>query len=68
METKVSKFSPEEAWFILTNLTEMESAILAYQKQMGIAEMFLDFQSGGNNLEGTKVRDEGVIYLILLIL
>ena len=46
----------------------MESAILAYQKQMGIAEMFLDFQSGGDNLEGTKVRDEGLIYLILLIL
>ena len=48
-------WASEEAWFILTNLSSMAEALEAYQKRMGIEEMFRDFKSGGYNLEGTQV-------------
>jgi hypothetical protein len=45
--------SVKEGWFILTNLGSLTSAIAAYQKQMGIEEMFRYYKSGGYYLEGT---------------
>ena len=40
-------WSPEEGWFILTNLSDLTSAINAYKKREDIEEMFRDFKSGG---------------------
>ena len=60
-------WSVDEAWFILTNLSSIEEALDAYQKRMGIEEMFRDFKSGGYNLEGTQVRGQRLSALILLI-
>ncbi len=37
-------WGPDEGWFILTNLPNLESAILAYKKRFGIEEMFRDFK------------------------
>jgi hypothetical protein len=51
-------WSPDEGWFILTNLPDLESAILAYKKRFGIEEMFRNFKKGGYNLEGTNVTGE----------
>jgi Transposase DDE domain len=64
---KYRGWAPEEGWFILTNLEDLESAIRSYQKRFGIEEMFRDFKSGGYDLEGTKVTDERLIGLVLLI-
>lgn len=58
---------PDEGWFILTNLEDLESAILAYKKRFGIEEMFRDFKRGGYNLEGTNVTDERLVVMVLLI-
>lgn len=58
---------PEEAWFVLTNLDSLEAAIKAYKKSFGIEEMFRDFKSGGYNLEATKVSQDRLLTLILLI-
>ncbi|MBV8882947.1 MAG: IS4 family transposase [Chroococcidiopsidaceae cyanobacterium CP_BM_RX_35] len=60
-------WAPDEGWFILTNLTDLESAVLAYKKRFGIEEMFRDFKKGGYNLEGTGVKDDRLIVLVLLI-
>jgi len=35
----------------MTNLPDLESAILSYKKRFGIEEMFRDFKSGGYKLE-----------------
>jgi hypothetical protein len=59
--------SAEEAWFILTNLSDVKKAVSAYQKRFGIEEMFRDYKSGGYNLESTGVSGERLIALILLI-
>lgn len=59
--------SSKEGWFILTNLSSCEAAIIAYKKRFGIEEMFKDFKSGGYNLEGTKVSSHRLISLILII-
>jgi len=32
-------WAPDEGWFILTNLSDLESAILAYKNNFGIEEM-----------------------------
>ncbi len=64
---KYWKWSPEEGWFILTNLPNLETAILAYKKRFGIEEMFRDFKKGGYNLEETNVTGERLVKLILLI-
>jgi len=64
---KILGVAPEEAWFILTNLDTLESAISAYKKRFDIEEMFRDFKKGGYNLEDTKVSGERLISIILLI-
>ena len=59
--------APNEGWFILTNLSDLPSAIKAYKKRFGIEEMFRDFKSGGYNLEETNVSGQRLISLILVI-
>ena len=58
----------EKAWFLLTNFSSIEAALEAYQKRMGIEEMFRDFKSGGYNLEGTQIRGQRLSALIMLII
>jgi len=50
----------------LTNLSDLESAILAYKNRFGIEEM-CDFKGGGYNLEGTNVTGERLVVMVLLI-
>jgi len=45
----------------MTNLPDLESAILSYKKRFGIEEMFRDFKSGGYKLEGTNVTGERLV-------
>jgi hypothetical protein len=59
--------SVKEGWFILTNLGSLKMAIAAYQKRMGIEEMFRDYKSGGYYLEGTGLKGQRLMTLILLI-
>ena len=59
--------TPEEGWFILTNLGSLEPAIAAYKKRFGIEEMFRDFKRGGYNLEGTKLVGDRLVTLVILI-
>lgn len=59
-------WSPEEGWFILTNLSDLSSAINAYKKRFDIEEMFRDFKSGGYKLENTNVSGNRLISLILI--
>lgn len=64
---KILGVAPEEGWFILTNLETLQMAIAAYKKRFDIEEMFRDFKKGGYDLEDTKVSDERLISLILVI-
>ena len=59
--------SAKEGWFILTNLGSLKKTIAAYQKRMGIEEMFRDYKSGGYYLEGTGLKGQRLITLLLLI-
>nr|NCS36457.1 transposase [Microcystis aeruginosa G11-01] len=43
-------FPTKEPWYILTNLGDLETAIMADQKRFDIEEMFRDFKSGGYSL------------------
>lgn len=64
---KILGVAPKEGWFILTNLDSLELTISAYRKRFCIEEMFRDFKTGGYNLEDTKVTNERLISIILLI-
>lgn len=64
---KYCGWAPDKGWFILTNLADLESALLAYKKRFGIEEMFRDFKRGGYNLEATNVTGERLVVVILLI-
>jgi Transposase DDE domain len=64
---KVQGVAPDEAWFILTNLTTIASAIAAYRQRFDIEEMFRDWKLGGYNLEGTKLTGERFIGLVVLL-
>ncbi len=64
---KILGVAPEEGWFILTNLSNLELAIAAYKRRFELEEMFRDFKKGGYNLEDTNVSDKRLISLILLI-
>jgi hypothetical protein len=57
----------EEAWFILTDLGSLPAAINAYKQRMGIEEMFRDCKTGGYDLEGTSLKGDRLINMILLM-
>ena len=57
----------KDAWFILTDLGSLPVALSAYKERMGIEEMFRDCKSGGYNLEGSGLRGERLIKMILLM-
>ena len=57
----------DEAWFILTYLGSLPAAINAYKQRMGIEEMFRDCKTGGYDLEGTSLKGDRLINMILLM-
>ncbi|MEG4208285.1 IS4 family transposase [Microcoleus sp. Pol7_A1] len=57
----------KEAWFILTDLGSLPAAINAYKQRMGIEEMFRDCKKGGYDLEGTSLKGNRLINMILLM-
>jgi hypothetical protein len=56
----------KEAWFILTDLGSLPVALAAYKKRMGIEEMFRHCKTGGYNLEGSGLRGDRLVKIILL--
>jgi hypothetical protein len=57
----------KEAGFILTDLGSLPVAISAYKKRMGIEEMFRNCKTGGYNLEGSGLRGDRLVKIILLM-
>nr|NCQ87350.1 IS4 family transposase [Microcystis aeruginosa W13-18] len=57
----------KEPWYILTNLGDLETAIMAYQKRFDIEEMFRDFKSGSYSLEGSQLAPQYLSKLIIFI-
>lgn len=57
----------KEPWFLLTNISGLSEAVSAYQKRMGIEEIFRDFKKGGYNLEATQRSGKRLLSLLLLI-
>ncbi|MEL7354642.1 MAG: hypothetical protein AAF171_28650 [Cyanobacteria bacterium P01_A01_bin.116] len=60
-------FAPDEPWFILTNLDNLDAAILAYQRRFSIEEMFRNLKLGGYCLEQTRVQGKRFMTMVLLI-
>lgn len=61
------KYQVKEAWFILTDLGSLPAALNAYKQRMGIEEMFRDCKTGGYDLEGTSLKGNRLINMILLM-
>lgn len=57
----------KEGWFLLTNLSSLQTAITAYQQRSGIECMFKDCKSGGYNLEGCHAIEARLSAIVLLI-
>jgi hypothetical protein len=57
----------KEVWFILTDLGSLPVAIAAYKRRMGIEGMFRDCKTGGYNLEGSGLKGDRLIKMILLM-
>ena len=47
--------------------SELPVALDAYKQRMGIEEMFRDCKTGGDNIEGTSLKGDRLINMILLI-
>jgi len=61
------KYQVKEAWFILTDLGSLRAALNAYKQRMGIEEMFRYCKTGGYDLEGTSLKGNRLINMILLM-
>src|SRR4028119_1941851 len=61
------KYQVKEAWFLITDLGSLRAALNAYKQRMGIEEMFRDCKTGGYNLEGTSLKGNRLINMILLM-
>ncbi len=64
---KYRRKAPDEGWYILTNLSQIEEVIKVYQARFGIEALFKDCKTGGYNLEGSKATVERLTRLVLLI-
>ena len=57
----------DKAWYLLTNLPNLRTAIRVYSQRFGIEAMFKDCKTGGYNLEGSNASPDRLVRLILLI-
>ncbi|WP_199339144.1 transposase [Nostoc paludosum] len=48
----------KEAWYLLTNLPDLNTAIKIYSQRFGIEAMFKDYKTGGYNLEASQANPE----------
>ena len=64
---KYRKYQVKEAWFMLTDLGSLRAALNAYKQRMGIEEIFRECKTGGYNLEGTSLKENRLINMILLM-
>ncbi len=55
------------AWYLLTNLPNLETAVKVYKARFGIEAMFRDCKTGGYNLEASKANPDKLVRLIFLI-
>jgi hypothetical protein len=59
--------SEKTPWYLLPNLSDLETALIVYQKRFGIEAMFKDCKTGGYNLESSKASPDKLIRIVLLI-
>lgn len=64
---KYRKKGPKDPWYILTNLTDLQSTLAVYCCRWGIEQMFKDYKTSGYHLEATKVNETRFLALMLLI-
>ena len=57
----------KEAWYLLTNLPDLNTALKIYAQRFGIEAMFKDCKTGGYNLEGSQANPDRLVRLIFLI-
>lgn len=57
----------KEAWYLLTNLPDLNTAIKTYTQRFGIEAMFRGCKTGGYNLENSQVNVDRPVRLIFLI-
>ncbi len=57
----------EDAWYLLTNLTDADQAVRSYQNRFSIEPMFKDFKSGGYHLEECQADPARFTALLVLI-
>jgi len=57
----------KEAWYLLTNLSDLNTAIKIYAQSFGIEAMFKDCKTGGYNLESSQASPDRLVRLIFLI-
>jgi len=57
----------KEAWYLLTNLPDLNTALKIYSQRFGIEAMFKDCKTGGYNFESSQPSPDRLVRLILLI-
>jgi hypothetical protein len=57
----------KEAWYLLTNLSDLNTALKIYAQRFGIEAMFKDCKTGGYNLESSQAHSDRLVRLIFLI-
>ena len=67
MKRNYQELKVKEAWFILTDLGWLPVVIATYKQRMEIEEMFRGCKIGGYSLEGSCLRRERLIKMILLM-
>ena len=57
----------KSAWYLLTNLPDLNTALKIYSQRFGIEAMFKDCKTGGYNLEASQANPDRLVRIIFLI-
>ena len=59
--------SPDDVWYLLTNLSDAEQTLAAYSNRFSIEPLFKDLKSGGYHLEDCHANPHRFTALLVLI-
>ena len=66
-QRKYGERKEQKVWYLLTNLSDAKEVVELYKKRWGIEAMFKDYKTGGYHIEDTKMKEERLEKMLIVV-